>query len=133
MPVFVCYRYNVVVFLRKASHIQMHIQNILVMYQNRLIKPWIKSVLHVLGLFDTAICFICFIKSVLCIYDQTIHGKSTYEWHTDDILVHTSDIRMTYEYIPVTYRCHTRTYTWHMDYIRVHTSDIRMTCGSKEK
>ena len=48
----------------------------------------------------------------------TIHGKTTYEWHTDDIRIHTSDIRMTYEYIPVTYG-------WH---IRVHTSDIRMTC-----
>ena len=41
------------------------------MYQNWLIKPWIKSVLHVLGLFYTFICFIRFIKSVLYIYDQT--------------------------------------------------------------
>ena len=49
----------------------MYIQNIRVMYQNRLIKPWIKSVLLVLGLFYTGICFIRFIKSVLCIYDQT--------------------------------------------------------------
>ena len=41
-------------------------------------------------------------------------GKTTYEWHTDDIRVHTSDIGMTYE--------------WHTDHKRVHTSDIGMTC-----
>ena len=73
---------------------------------------------------------------------------------------HTSDIRMTFEYIRVTYGWHTRTnewwwhtrtYEWHTndtwvhtsdmrmtyEYIRVtygwHTNDIRMTCGSKEK
>ena len=73
---------------------------------------------------------------------------SAYEWHTDDIGVHTSDIRMTYEYIWVTYRWHsstyewhtddmqvrkthgwhTSTYDWHTDDIRVYRSDIRMTC-----
>ena len=52
---------------------------------------------------------------------------STYEWHTDDIRVHTSDIWMTYEYTGVTYGWHTSTYEWHTDDIRVHTSDIRMT------
>ena len=46
--------------------------------------------------------------------------RVTYGWHT-------SDIRMTYEYIRVTYRWHTSTYEWHTDDIRVHTSDIRMT------
>ena len=54
----------------------------------------------------------------------------------------TSDIRMTYEYIRVTYGSHTSdirityewhtdhirgTYKWHADDVRVHTSDIRMT------
>ena len=59
---------------------------------------------------------------------------STYEWHTDDIRVHTSDIRMAYEYIRVayeyirvTYGWHKITYEWHTNDIRIHTSDIRMT------
>ena len=64
-------------------------------------------------------------------WNSMVHGKTTYEWHTDDIQVHTSgymnDIRMTYEYIRVTYGRHTSTYEWHTDDIRVHTSDIRMT------
>ena len=88
-------------------------------------------------------------------WNSVVHGKTTHEWHTDDIQVHTcgymSDIWMTYEYIPVTYGWNTSTYQWHMEDIRVHTSDIRMTyeyiratyewlasvirmtCGSKEK
>ena len=49
-----------------------------------------------------------------CIFP--VHAKTTYEWHTDEIRVHTSDIRMIYE-----------SDDWHMDEIRVHTSDIRMT------
>ena len=48
-----------------------------------------------------------------------------------DIRLHTSDIRMTYEWhtddIRVTYGWYTSTYGWHTDNIRVHTSDIRMT------
>ena len=32
-----------------------------------------------------------------------VHGKTKNERHTDGIRVHTSDIRMTYEYIRVTY------------------------------
>ena len=40
---------------------------------------------------------------------------------------HTSDTRMTYEYIGVTCGWHMSTYEWHTDDIRVHTSDIRMT------
>ena len=62
-----------------------------------------------------------------------VPGKTTDEWHTDDIPVHTSDIRMTYEYIRVTYRwhtsdipLHTTTCKWHTGDIRVHTADIRM-------
>ena len=55
-----------------------------------------------------------------------VHGKTTYEWHTDNIRVHTSDIRMTHEYIRVTYGWYTSTYEWHTDDIQVHTSDIRM-------
>ena len=69
-----------------------------------------------------------------------VHGKTIDEWHTDDILVHMSDIRVTYEYSRVTYgwhtddirvhtsdiRWHTSTYEWNADDIRVHTSDIRM-------
>ena len=45
---------------------------------------------------------------------------STYEWHTDDIRVHTSVIGMTYEYTRVTYGWHTSTYDWHTNGIRVH-------------
>ena len=52
---------------------------------------------------------------------------STYEWHTSDMQAHTSDIRMTYEYIQVTYGWYRSTYEWHTDDIRVHTSDIRVT------
>ena len=40
---------------------------------------------------------------------------------------HTSDIRMTYEYIRAKYGWHTSTYEWHTDNIREHMSDIRMT------
>ena len=40
---------------------------------------------------------------------------------------HTSDIRMTYEHIRVTYGWHTSTYECHMDDIRVHMNDISMT------
>ena len=40
---------------------------------------------------------------------------------------HTSDIRMTYEYIRATYGWHTSTYEWDTDNIREHMSDIRMT------
>ena len=75
---------------------------------------------------------------------DTVYGKTTCEWHTDDIRVHTSEVRMTYEYIQVTYGWHTSDvrmtykyiratyghhtgiYEWHTDDIRVHTSDIRM-------
>ena len=56
-----------------------------------------------------------------------VHGKTTDEWDTNDIRVHTCDIRMTYEYIRVTYEWHTSTYEWHTNDIRVHTSNIRMT------
>ena len=52
---------------------------------------------------------------------------STYEWHTDDIRVRTSDIRVTYEYIRVTYGWRTSIYEWHTDDIRKHTSDMRIT------
>ena len=45
-----------------------------------------------------------------------VHGTTTDKWHMDDMRVHTSDIRVTYEYIRVT-----------CGYIRVHTNDIRMT------
>ena len=74
---------------------------------------------------------------------NVVHGKTTYEWHTDDMRVHTSNIRISYEYIRVTYgwhtstyECigvtygwHTGTYEWNTDGIRVHTSDIWMTYG----
>ena len=53
---------------------------------------------------------------------QTVHGKTSYEWHTSteewhtgDMRVHTSDIRMTYESIRVTYGWHASTYEWHTD------------------
>ena len=50
---------------------------------------------------------------------------STYEWHMDQIQVHTSDIRMTYEYIRVKYGWCASTYEWH-------AADIRITCGRKK-
>ena len=50
----------------------------------------------------------------------SVHGKTTDEWHTNDIRVHTSGIRMTYEW-------HTSTYEWHTSDMQAHTSDIRMT------
>ena len=63
---------------------------------------------------------------MLLIVSERYHGKTTYEWHTDVIWVHTSDIRMTYEYIRVTYGWHTGTYEWHTDDIQIHTTDILM-------
>ena len=39
-----------------------------------------------------------------------VRGKTRYEWHTDDIGVHTSDMRMTYEYIRLKNEWHTNTY-----------------------
>ena len=76
-------------------------------------------------------------------HEFKVHGKTTDDWHTDDIRVtygwHTSGIRVTYEYIRLTYGWHTSTYEWHtsdirltydwhMSDIRVHTNDIRMKC-----
>ena len=60
---------------------------------------------------------------------------STYEWHTDDI--HTSDIRMAFKYMHIIMRAHGSgmqmtyeyigvTYEWHTSDTRVHTIDIRM-------
>ena len=54
------------------------------------------------------------------------HTK-TYEWRTDDIRVHGSNIRITYEYIRVIYGWNTSTCEWHTNGIRVHTSGICMT------
>ena len=31
------------------------------------------------------------LRNISCIYDQKVHGKTTDEWHTDDIRVHTSE------------------------------------------
>ena len=58
-----------------------------------------------LGLCDLEINFFSSLGSV--------HGKTTYEWHTDDIRVHKSDIRITYEYIRVTYEYIQVAYGWH--------------------
>ena len=81
-------------------------------------------------LFNTIFNFQCY-KSKFLMDDNTsqrrVHGKTTYEWHTDDIRVHTSDIRMTYESMRVTYGWHTSTYERYTVDIRVHTSDMQMT------
>ena len=64
--------------------------------------------------FDTCFNFIhCFEHGISKEWTSLVHGKNTYECHTGDIRVHTSDIRMTCE--------------WHTDDIRLHTSDIQMT------
>ena len=55
-----------------------------------------------------------------------IHGKTKNEWHTNEMRVHRSEIRLIYKYIWVTYRWHMSTYEWHTDDIRVNTSDIRV-------
>ena len=47
--------------------------------------------------------------------------------NTKMCLFHTSDIRMTYEYMRVTCVWHTSTYEWHINDIRAYTSDTRMT------
>ena len=52
-------------------------------------------------------------------YVSMVHGRTTNEWHTSDMQVRTSDIRMTSEYIRMTYG-------WHTNDIRVHTSGIWM-------
>ena len=46
---------------------------------------------------------------------ELIHGKTTYEWHTHSIRVHTSDKLITYE-------CHTND----TDDVRVHADDIQV-------
>ena len=71
------------------------------------------------------------LKSYIILQAKTVHGKTTYEWHTDDIRVNTSDIRMTYKYIRVTYGWHWSEIRMTYEYIRVaygwHRSEIRMT------
>ena len=61
-----------------------------------------------------------------------VHSKTIYEWYTDDRRVHTSGIRMTHEYIPVTYGRHTSRYEWHTDDIQVHTRDIPLHSSTYE-
>ena len=39
----------------------------------------------------------------MVIKKKKVHGKTTYEWYTNDMRVHNSDKQMTYEYIRVTY------------------------------
>ena len=60
----------------------------------------------------------------------TVHGKITDAWQTNDIRVHTSDIRVTYKYIRVTSGWHTSSYEWYTDDIRVHTSDMRIASAN---
>ena len=79
----------------------------------------ISYVIH-MSIVCTCMTFVCTRMSILLIYQmRTVHGKTTYKWHTDDIPVHTSDIRMTYKW-------HASTYEWHADDIRVHASDMRV-------
>ena len=60
-------------------------------------------------------------------FDSNLFNRFTVEWHTDDIQVHMSDIRVTFKYIQVAYRWNKSTYDWHTDEMRVHASGIRMT------
>ena len=57
-------------------------------------------------------CQVCHFHSKLTTFP--VHGKITYEWHTDGTRVYASDIRMTYEYIRVTYGWHTSTYSFEL-------------------
>ena len=41
---------------------------------------------------------------------KTVHGKTTYKEHKDDIRVYGNDIQKTYEYMRVTYGWHKITY-----------------------
>ena len=55
-------------------------------------------------------------------------GKTTDEWHTDDVRVHTTDIRMTYEWVHtgdiwITCECMQMTCGWHMITYRWHRDD----------
>ena len=75
----------------------------------------------------------CVIVKTRCFYGlPLIHNQiwknSVHYYWRFMVKLHTSDIRMTYEYIWVTYGWHTSTYEWHTDDIRVHTNDIRMAC-----
>ena len=45
----------------------------------------------------------------MVIKKKKVHGKTKYEWYTNDMRVHNSDKQMTYEYIRVTYGLHTST------------------------
>ena len=53
---------------------------------------------------------------------KTVHGKTTNEWHTNDIRVHTSNT----DGIRVHTSDRRMTYEWHTDDIRAHTNDIRV-------
>ena len=53
--------------------------------------------------------------------------RMTYEWYTNDIRVHTSGIRVKYEWHTSTYEWYTDDIQVHTDGIKVHMSDIRMT------
>ena len=60
-------------------------------------------------------------------YTDDIRVRVTYEWHTSTYEWHAS----TYEYIRVTYSCHTSTYGWHTSTHEWHTMTceyIRVTC-----
>lgn len=58
-----------------------------------LIKPW-EKIINILS-------YKC--KQFQELQLWMVDSKSTYEWHTDDIPVQTSDIRMAYKYKRVTY------------------------------
>ena len=52
---------------------------------------------------------------------------STYVWYTTDMWVHTSEKRMIYKYIGVTYRQYTSAYGWHMSTYEWHTVDMQVS------
>ena len=54
--------------------------------------------------------------------------RMTYEWHTDDIRVHTSNIWMTTEYIRVTYGWHKSGIRMTYEYIQIKYKRIQITC-----
>ena len=75
----------------------------------------------------------CFMKAIPCRFMvklQTSEIRMTYEYIRVTYSWHTSTyeyIRVTYQYIQGTYGWHTSTYEWHRDNIWIHTSDIRTT------
>ena len=66
-------------------------------------------------------------SDIRMVYEYIRHMRVTYEWHANTYERHTNDIRIHTSDIQVIYEWHASPHEWHTYDMRVHTSDIRMT------